>query len=430
MSINRYKNSELLLKRALETIPLGSQTFSKSITQYPRGVSPLFVTHGKGSHIWDVDGNEYIDFVNGLASVTIGYSNEIVNNAVKQQIDNGITFSLPHKLELEVAELLVELVPCAEKVRFGKNGTDVTSASIRLARAYTGREHVAVCGYHGWQDWYIGSTTRSLGVPECVKELTHVFQYNNISSLERLFSDKKNKIAAVIMEPMNVSWPVENYLSQVKKIVHDNGALLIFDENITGCRFSKGGAQELFGVIPDISVFGKGLGNGFPISAIVGKSKIMNVMEDIFFSGTFGGETASLAAAKAVLEMIRDDDVIEHMHNIGEKILTGVEKLLLKHKANELFEITGHPSWTILTIKDTIDFTSWEIRTLFLQEMFRRGILISGSHNISYSHNEEDVDKLLSVYNEVFPLIVNATSKKTLFDLLEAEVLVPLFKIR
>ena len=430
MSINRYKNSELLLKRALETIPLGSQTFSKSITQYPRGVSPLFVTHGKGSHIWDVDGNEYIDFVNGLASVTIGYSNEIVNNAVKQQIDNGITFSLPHKLELEVAELLVELVPCAEKVRFGKNGTDVTSASIRLARAYTGREHVAVCGYHGWQDWYIGSTTRSLGVPECVKELTHVFQYNNISSLERLFSDKKNKIAAVIMEPMNVSWPVENYLSQVKKIVHDNGALLIFDENITGCRFSKGGAQELFGVVPDISVFGKGLGNGFPISAIVGKSKIMNVMEDIFFSGTFGGETASLAAAKAVLEMIRDDDVIEHMHNIGEKILTGVEKLLLKHKANELFEITGHPSWTILTIKDTIDFTSWEIRTLFLQEMFRRGILISGSHNISYSHNEEDVDKLLSVYNEVFPLIVNATSKKTLFDLLEAEVLVPLFKIR
>ena len=430
MSINRYKNSELLLKRALETIPLGSQTFSKSITQYPRGVSPLFVTHGKGSHIWDVDGNEYIDFVNGLASVTIGYSNEIVNNAVKQQIDNGVTFSLPHKLELEVAELLVELVPCAEKVRFGKNGTDVTSASIRLARAYTGREHVAVCGYHGWQDWYIGSTTRSLGVPECVKELTHVFQYNNISSLERLFRDKKNKIAAVIMEPMNVSWPVENYLSQVKKIVHDNGALLIFDENITGCRFSKGGAQELFGVVPDISVFGKGLGNGFPISAIVGKSKIMNVMEDIFFSGTFGGETASLAAAKAVLEMIRDDDVIEHMHNIGEKILTGVEKLLLKHKANELFEITGHPSWTILTIKDTIDFTSWEIRTLFLQEMFRRGILISGSHNISYSHNEEDVDKLLSVYNEVFPLIVNATSKKTLFDLLEAEVLVPLFKIR
>jgi glutamate-1-semialdehyde 2,1-aminomutase len=430
MSINRYKNSELLLKRALETIPLGSQTFSKSITQYPRGVSPLFVTHGKGSHIWDVDGNEYIDFVNGLASVTIGYSNEIVNNAVKQQIDNGVTFSLPHKLELEVAELLVELVPCAEKVRFGKNGTDVTSASIRLARAYTGREHVAVCGYHGWQDWYIGSTTRSLGVPECVKELTHVFQYNNISSLERLFSDKKNKIAAVIMEPMNVSWPEENYLSQVKKIVHDNGALLIFDENITGCRFSKGGAQELFGVVPDISVFGKGLGNGFPISAIVGKSKIMNVMEDIFFSGTFGGETASLAAAKAVLEMIRDDDVIEHMHNIGEKILTGVEKLLLKHKANELFEITGHPSWTILTIKDTIDFTSWEIRTLFLQEMFRRGILISGSHNISYSHNEEDVDKLLSVYNEVFPLIVNATSKKTLFDLLEAEVLVPLFKIR
>ena len=430
MGMTRYKYSELLLERALETIPLGSQTFSKSITQYPRGVSPLFITHGKGSHVWDVDGNEYIDFVNGLASVTIGYSNEIVNNAVKQQIDNGITFSLPHKLELEVAELLVELVPCAEKVRFGKNGTDVTSASIRLARAYTGREHVAVCGYHGWQDWYIGSTTRNLGVPDCVQKLTHVFQYNNISSLGKLFSDNKDKIAAVILEPMNVSWPVEDFLSKVKQIAHDNGALLIFDENITGCRFSKGGAQELFDVRPDISVFGKGLGNGFPISAIVGKSKFMNVMEDIFFSGTFGGETASLAAAKSVLEMIRDDDVIEQIQNTGEKILTGVKKLLLKHKANEFIEITGHPSWTILTIKDTANFTSWEIRTLFLQEMFRRGILITGSHNVSYSHSEEDIDKLLSVYNEVFPFIVNAISNKTLFDLLEAEVLIPLFKIR
>ena len=186
-----YKKSEQLLDRALESIPLASQTFSKSFTQYPRGASPFFIEKGKGSKVWDVDGNEYIDFVNSLAAVTLGYCDKDVDKAVQDQMKNGVTFSLPHILEMEVAEKLIEIIPCAEKVRFAKNGTDATSASIRIARAYTGKEHIAVCGYHGWQDWYIGSTTRDLGVPEAVKELTHKFEYNNIRSLEKIFQEQE-----------------------------------------------------------------------------------------------------------------------------------------------------------------------------------------------------------------------------------------------
>lgn len=427
---HRYLESEKLLKRALKTIPLGSQTFSKSITQFPLGVSPLFISHGKGSHVWDVDGNEYIDFMNALASVTIGYNDLEITNAVKTQIDNGVTFSLPHILETEVAELLVEMIPCAEMVRFGKNGSDATSAAIRIARAYTEREHVIVCGYHGWQDWYIGSTTRHHGVPDAVRKLTHTFNYNDIDSLKKHFNKLPDKVATVIMEPMNVSWPEEGFLEEVKQVCHENGALLIFDETVTGCRFSKGGAQELFNVIPDLATFGKGLANGFPLSAIVGRRDVMQFMEKIFFSGTFGGETASLAAAKTVLNKVKDGDVIEYVSSQGEKIIDGLKQMIHDFNAEFFMDICGHPSWSILIIKDINPYTSWEIKTLFLQEMFKRGIITVGTHNLSYSHSDKDIENLLNVYEEVIPILVSLIKNKTLLEKLEAEPLEPLFKVR
>jgi glutamate-1-semialdehyde aminotransferase len=287
---SRYKKSEEFLKRALNTIPLGSQTFSKSKAALPYGVSPYFVDHAKGSRFWDIDGNEYLDFVNALCCVTLGYCDPDVDDAVKIQMERGVTFSLPHRLEAEVAEILVDMIPCAEMVRFAKNGTDVTSAAIRVARAYTGRNRVALCGYHGWQDWYIGSTAKNLGVPLVVQELSHTFKYNNFSSLQELFDKYPNEFAAVILEPMNVEYPRNNFLENVRELTKLNGALLIFDETITGFRFSEGGAQELFDVTPDLSTFGKGIANGFPLSVVVGKREIMMEMEEIFFSGTFGGE--------------------------------------------------------------------------------------------------------------------------------------------
>ncbi len=268
----RYAKSTEMHERALKTIPLGSQTFSKSRTQYPVGVSPLFIQRGKGSHVWDVDGNEYIDYVNGLAAITLGYADPDVNEAVEKQLHDGIIFSLPHPLEFQVAEKIREMVPCAEMSRFGKNGSDATSGAIRLARAHTNRDRVAMCGYHGWQDWSIGSTARHRGVPKAVRELTHTFSYNNIDSLDALLKKHPGEFAAVILEPMNFEAPRDAFLQKVRELAHKNGALFILDETITGFRLANGGAQQLFGVTPDLATFGKGMANGFPVSAVSGKA--------------------------------------------------------------------------------------------------------------------------------------------------------------
>ncbi|MEY8251499.1 MAG: aminotransferase class III-fold pyridoxal phosphate-dependent enzyme, partial [Colwellia sp.] len=338
-----YNKSSQWLERAEKTIPLGSQTFSKSRIAYPKNVSPLFIKRGEDCQVWDADDNQYTDFVSGLLSVSLGYCNEAVDNAVIKQIKSGVTFSLPHQLEMQVAEKLVELIPCADMVRFGKNGSDATSAAIRLARAFTQKEHVAVCGYHGWQDWYIGSTTRDLGVPESTKSLTHTFKYNDISSLEQLFSQQENKIAAVILEPMNTHFPQDNFLQKVKDLCKKQGAVLIFDETITGFRFSMGGAQALFGVTPDLATFGKGMANGYPISAVVGRRDIMMLMQDIFFSGTFAGETLSLAATQATLDFMIKNNVVKHLTAMGEKLQAGLEKIIDDMQAQHWLSLSGHP---------------------------------------------------------------------------------------
>ncbi len=426
----RYKNSETLLERALKVIPLGTQTFSKSKTTLPYGVSPYFVDRAKGSRLWDVDGNEYIDFVNALACVTLGYCDPDVDAAVRKQMESGVTFSLPHTLEMEVAELLVKLVPCAEKVRFAKNGTDATSGAIRIARAHTGRDRVAVCGYHGWQDWYIGSTSRDLGVPAAVKELTHVFKYNDIASLQAVLDAHPGEFAAVILEPMNAVFPENDFLKNVRDLTHKHGSLLVFDETITGFRYSTGGAQQELSVIPDLATFGKGIANGYPLSAVVGKAEYMNIVENIFFSGTFGGETLSLAAAKAVMTKLQREPVIETLNRRGEKILAGVKNLISELDLSSFLSISGHPTWTFLQFKAVEPYSVWDIKTLFLQEAFQRGVYTLGTHNLSYAHSDADIDFLLERYREIFSRIRSAITDKTLKDLLQCEPLVPLFQVR
>ena len=423
-----YKKSDQLLEKSLNSIPLGSQTFSKSLTQYPRGVSPFFIEKGKGSKVWDVDGNEYIDFVNSLAAVTLGYCDEDVDRAVQEQMKNGVTFSLPHRLEMEVAEKLIEVIPCAEKVRFAKNGTDATSAAVRIARAYTGKEHIAVCGYHGWQDWYIGSTSRDLGVPDGVKELTHKFEFNNIHTLIKLFQEKE--LACVIMEPMNIEFPEDGFLEKVKELTQKNNALLIFDETVTGFRVSLGGAQGLFDVIPDLATFGKGMANGYPLSAVVGSNEVMQKVEDIFFSGTFGGETLSLAAANAVLDKYKSDNVIECLNEVGTYLLNQLNQLIKTNGLDDFFWISGHAAWSFLHIKEQKKYSTFEIKTFFLQEVFKRGILTLGSHNLSFSHSKADIHRLLEVYTEVLPMIKEHIYNKTLLENIQGNLLEPLFKVR
>jgi len=429
--VRSFKKSEEYLARAERTIPLGSQTFSKSRTQYPYGVSPYFITRAEGSRAWDLDGNEYIDFVNSLCSVTLGYQDAEVNQAVREQLDtSGVIFSLPHPIEAEVAELICDMVPCAEMVRFGKNGSDATSGAIRVARAFTGRDHVAVCGYHGWQDWYIGSTARHLGVPKATRDLTHGFMYNDLASLESVFADHPGQIAAVILEPMNVAWPAAGFLEGVKELAHQHGALLVFDETITGFRYSNGGAQELFGVTPDLATFGKGLANGYPVAAVAGRRDVMKLMEEVFFSFTFGGEALSLAAAKATLLKLQREPVAATLAKRGQQLIDSIDVLVEREGLGDVFGTAGHPSWNFLTIKDARGATSFEIKTLLMQELHERGFLTVGSHNMSYAHSEADVTALLTAYGDVLPMIGKALDGGTLKALLRGEPLVPLFKLR
>lgn len=426
----RYRQSEALLDRALRTIPLGSQTFSKSKTQYPYGVSPYFIEKGLGSRVWDADGNEYVDFVGSLGAVLLGYRDPDVDEAVKRQMDNGVSFSLAHPLEMQVAEKLTELIPCAEMVRFGKNGSDATAGAVRLARAYTSREHVAVCGYHGWQDWYIGSTARHLGVPQAVRDLTHAFAYNRLESLEQLFRDYPGQLAAVILEPMNATEPAPGFLEGVQQLCRKHGTVLIFDETVTGFRFGLGGAQQVFGVTPDLATFGKGMANGYPISAVVGSSELMKGMEEIFFSFTFGGETLSLAASLATLRKLETHPVLPAIHAAGRRIMDGIRDAVRLHGLESAISLTGSPPWSFLSAGDIGPYSTWEIKTFYLQEMLARGMLTLGAHTISYSHSDEDVSRLLLAYDEVLEQLASALRREDLNERLQCRPLEPLFRVR
>jgi glutamate-1-semialdehyde 2,1-aminomutase len=394
------------------------------------GISPLFAKKARGAKLQDIDGNWYVDLVNSLAAITIGYGDREINKAVRKQLSKGVIYSLPGTLEAEVASLIVELVPSAELVRFGKNGTDATSAAVRLARAHTGRDLVAVCGYHGWQDWYIGSTTRDKGVPSLTKSLTKSFRFNDIKSLSELVSQFPEQFAAVIMEPMNVSFPEENFLQDVRKLCDENGIILIFDETITGFRFSSGGAQELFNVIPDLSTFGKGLANGFPLSAVVGKRQIMKEMEEIFFSGTFGGELLSLAAAKVVLERHKKYDISSSLAEKGENLKQAVEDIIRENNLHHILTLSGHPTWVFLNWVPTDKYSVNELKTFFMQEMFERGVLILNTHTVSLAFGKKELQIVLRAYSETLRNLAEAISSQTLSEKLLVEPLTPLFKVR
>lgn len=427
---DRYARSEALLARALRTIPLGAQTFSKSLTQYPYGVSPYFAARAEGARLWDVDGNEYVDFINALCAVTLGYGDPEVNAAVERQLKDGVVFSLSHALEAEVAERIVAMVPCAEKVRFGKNGSDATAGAVRIARAATGRDHVLVCGYHGWQDWYIGSTARHLGVPEAVRALTHAFPYDDLPALEAGLDALAGQVAAVILEPMNVRPPSPGYLEGVKRLTHAAGAVLVFDETITGFRYARGGAQEWFGVTPDLCTLGKGLANGFPLSAVCGRADLMALMEEVFFSFTMGGETLSLAAARAVLDRLAREPVTEALAARGQEVLDGADQLIRRHGLDSTLSLSGHPAWSFLQFADAPGADAFALKTLFMQEVFARGVLAYGSHNLSYAHGPAEVAALLEAYDGAFGEIAAALAEGDLGRRLRCAPLQPLFKVR
>jgi glutamate-1-semialdehyde aminotransferase len=426
----RYSESTKFLHRAEKSIPLGSQTFSKSKIQYPVGVSPLFINKAHGTYVWDIDGNKYIDLVNSLAAVTVGYRNRAIDGMVRKQMKKGTIFSLPGKLEAEVAELVIKTVPSAELVRFAKNGSDATAAAIRLSRAYTNRDEIAICGYHGWQDWYIGSTTMNRGVPQAIINLSHTFKYNDIDTLKSIFSSRPNKIAAVILEPMNSEYPRENFLQEVKDLVKKNGSILIFDETITGYRYSTGGAQLEFGVTPDLTTLGKGIANGYPLSALTGKKEIMQELEKVFFSATFGGELLSLAAAKAVIQMHLDSNITSEIAKVGLKISSELETIIQTYKMSNLLNVSGHPSWKFLNWFGNYEVSASTLKTYFMQEMFKKGILVLSTHNNSLSLTAKISDRVINTYGEVISDMSKSLSDGSLLDKLLVDPVQPVIKLR
>lgn len=402
------ERSRLLRDRARSVVPGLAQTFSKGPMSFVSEISPSFVSRASGAYVWDVDDTRYVDYILGLGPVILGHAHPAVNEAVVAQLALGTSFSLPHPIEVELSELLCELIPCAEMVRFGKNGSDATSGAVRLARAYTGRDKVARCGYHGWQDWYIGSTSRHRGVPEAVRALTLSFPYNDLPALHQLFQEHSGQIACVILEPVTFDEPGEGYLSEVQALCRREGALLVFDEVITGFRIHLGGAQAHYGVTPDLACFGKAMANGFPLSAIAGRGEYMRLFEEVFFSFTFGGEAASLAASLATIRTMRKENVIASLWRNGGRLRDGANGILRELGLHEHFIWAGLNPWTTLRCLGPAAANALEWRSLFQQECLGRGILTHGNHMLSFAHGDEVVSQTLDAYKAVFAVLAEA----------------------
>lgn len=401
---------------------------SKGPTQFVDGVAPKYLKRGKGCYVWDVDGNKYIDYGMGLRALILGYSYPVVNEAINKQLKDGTTFTLMHPLELELAELLIKTIPCAEAVRYGKNGSDATTAAIRAARAYTGRDKIAICGYHGWHDWYVITTERNKGIPKIMKELSFTFQYNKVESLKELFDKYPDQFAAVIMEPVGVTPPQHDFLQDVQKAAHDNGAVLIFDEIITGYRLSLGGAQEYFKVTPDLATFGKAMANGMPIATLVGKQEIMNVFNETFCSFTFGGECLSLAAAIATIKEIKAKRVINFIWRQGKKLQDGYNRLANEHELKERTQCVGYPPSTLAKFVGKNASESLLMKSLVQQELLKRGILWAAYHAISYSHKDMEVRRTLEAFDDALNLLSKADQKGNFEKFLEGKPVKPVFR--
>lgn len=418
------KESNKLFERSKGLIPAYTQTLAKGPTQWVNGIAPKYLRNGKGSHVWDVDGNEYIDYNMGIGPIVLGYCYDKVDEAIRKQLGEGITFSLMHPLEVELSEKIRDIVPNAESVRFSKTGCDVTTAAVRLARAYTKREKVLCCGYHGWHDWYISVTDRNAGIPEAVKELTYTFNYNDIESLIQSIDPET---ACVILEPFVFEEEKNDFLKEVQDVCRKNGTLLIFDEMWTGFRIARGGAQEYFGITPDLACYSKAIANGMPLSVITGREEVMRLFDkDVFFFTTFGGETLSLAAAMATIEEIEIKNVPGYISIQGKKLKEGYNKI-----ASELgigfTKCNGYNCRTIITF-DAAAGNPLEMKSLVQQEMIKRGILWGGFHNMCFSHSDDDIEYTLRSYEDVLQVLKKAVEEKALQKYLKGEPVEAVFR--
>jgi glutamate-1-semialdehyde 2,1-aminomutase len=396
-----FSKSRILQSKAHRLIPGGAHTYSKGDDQYPEQV-PGFIARGKGCRVWDVDGNEFIEYGLGLRAVTLGHAYEPVIEAASKQMQLGTNFTRPAEIEVDLAEALLDMVDGADMVKFAKNGSDVTTAAVKLARAYTGRDLIVICSdqpFFSTDDWFIGTTETNAGVPRAITDMTLKFRYNDLESLRELFDQHPGQIACVVMEAEAVTPPMPRYLQQVKELCEQCGAVLIFDEMITGFRWHLGGAQKFHGVIPHLSTFGKAMGNGFAISALVGTREIMRLggldheqARVFLLSTTHGAETHALAASLETIRIYREHNVVEFLWRQGERLRTLVKQSIAENQLQGFFEVLGRPCNLVFATNDREGNRSQAFRTLFLQELIKRGV-IAPSFVVSFSHCDADIDR-------------------------------------
>jgi glutamate-1-semialdehyde 2,1-aminomutase len=396
-----FSESRRLQAKSHAIIPGGAHTYSKGDDQFPEQ-APAFIARGKGCHVWDVDGNEFIEYGMGLRAVTLGHAFEPVVEAAHRHMRLGTNFSRPAKIEVDLAEALLEVIDGADMVKFAKNGSDVTTAAVKLARAYTGRDLVAICGdqpFFSTDDWFIGSTEMNAGIPQAIIDMTLKFPYNNLPNLRSLFDQRPGQIACVLMEAEAATPPAPSYLNAVKQLCDERGAVLIFDEMITGFRWHLGGAQKFHDVVPHLSTFGKALGNGFAISALVGKREIMRLggldheLPRVFLlSTTHGAENHTLAAALETIRIYRAQHVVEFLWRQGERLRSLVNRSIAENRLESFFELTGRPCNLVFATFDHDHSPSQAFRTLFMQELIRRGV-IAPSFVVSFSHSDADIER-------------------------------------
>lgn len=416
-----FSMSKKLQTKSHSLIPGGCHTYAKGDDQYPE-LAPGFIVRGKGCHLWDADGNEYIEYGMGNRSVALGHAYTPVVEAAQRQMLLGSNFSRPATIEVECADTLLRLIDGGDMVKFAKNGSDVTSAAIRLARAYTSRDRVARCidqPFFSVDDWFIGNTPMSAGVPQATQDLTLSFRYNDIESVRSLFEEHPGQIAACILEPAKSADPADGFLHRVRDLCHEHGALLILDEMITGFRWHTGGAQKVYDIVPDLSTFGKAMANGFSVAALVGKRDIMerggihHNQERVFLlSTTHGGETHALAAAIATMRIYESEPVIETLELRGRQLAQGLDEAIARHRLNGFVDVMGRPCNLVYTARDSDGQPCQNFRTLLLQEIIKRGI-IGPSLVVSYSHTEADIDQTVNAFDGALGVYAKALANGT-----------------
>ena len=431
--ITNFTKSNELRKKASRLIPAGAHTYSKGDDQFPQ-LSPHSIVKGKGARIWDVDGNEFVDWGMGLTSVLLGHAYEPIIEVIKKELDNGVNFIRPSFIEAEVAELMSEQIPSAQMVKFSKNGSNATTSAVKLARAYTGKEIILRCfdqPFFSIDDWFIGDTDINCGVIEDTKSKTKNFKFNDIENVKNVIAQYKHAgIACVIMEPAATEEPKEGYLQAVKDICAKEGIVLIFDEVVSGFRFHPKGAQYLYGVTPDLSTFGKAMANGYSISALVGNKDIMSLgglehdKERVFLlSTTYGGETHHLRAAQKSIEILNQNDyeVTKHIWHVGKTIKNAYNTLVQKYELQNYTKMMGIDCRPYFYFKDNVH------RTLFAQEMIKYGVLVQGIVP-SYSHRESEIFQTIEAFENSLKTLANAIHNSDVEKVLVGNAIKPVFR--